>query len=79
MHLNSLAQIPYIKDILNTTSSLITINNSLMEKLEDITDLIDQSIIDDPPVTIKEGGIIKSGYNEEVDKQDELPPMESNG
>jgi DNA mismatch repair protein MutS len=66
---NSLAQIPYIKDILNTcTSSLITINNSLMEKLEDITDLIDQSIIDDPPVTIKEGGIIKSGYNEEVDK-----------
>ncbi len=66
---NSLLQIPNIKDILNAcTSSLILRNNSLMEELEDIADLIEHSIMDDPPVTIKEGGIIKSGYNDEVDK-----------
>lgn len=66
---NSLMQIPYIEDILSTcTSPLITRNNSLMDRLEDIRDLIEKSIIDDPPVTIKEGGIIKSGYNDEVDR-----------
>ncbi len=66
---NSLVQIPNIKDILNAcTSSLILRNSSLMEELEDITNLVEHSIMDDPPVTIKEGGIIKSGYNEEVDK-----------
>jgi len=66
---NSLGQVPYIKEILNNCSSgLITKNNSLMDSLEDIYELIDRSIIDDPPVSVREGGIIKTGYNEEVDK-----------
>ena len=66
---NSLVQIPYIEDILETcTSPLILRSSSLMDRLEDVTELIDRSIIEDPPVTIKEGGIIKSGYNEEVDR-----------
>ena len=37
------------------------------EILEDIYEIIDNSIIDDPPISIKEGGIIKLGYNEEID------------
>lgn len=66
---NSLMQLPYIKDILSTCcSELILRNNSLMEKLEDITEMIEHSIIDDPPVSVKEGGIIKSGWDEEVDR-----------
>lgn len=36
--------------------------------LDDITSLIDNSINEDPPINIKEGGIIKEGYNEEVDR-----------
>ena len=39
-----------------------------LDTLEDITGLISQSITDDPPINIKEGGIIRSGYNEEIDK-----------
>ncbi len=66
---NSLGQLPYIKDILASCSSeLILRDNSLMDKLEDLTDLIESSITDDPPVSVKEGGIIKSGWHEEVDK-----------
>lgn len=66
---NSLGQLPYIKDILASCSSeLILRDNSLMDKLEDLTDLIENSIADDPPVSVKEGGIIKSGWHEEVDK-----------
>ncbi len=38
--------------------------------------MIDQAIIDNPPLTLKEGGIIKKGYNEELD---ELRYMRENG
>lgn len=66
---NSLRQVPYVKEILaNCESRLAVRNNSFMEGLEDICSLIESSIIEEPPVSVKEGGIIKAGYNEEVDK-----------
>lgn len=39
-----------------------------MDPLEDICKLIEDSIVDDPPVIIREGGMIRDGYNEDVDK-----------
>ena len=36
--------------------------------LEDLCELIESSIQDDPPIAIQEGGIIKEGYNQEVDR-----------
>lgn len=66
---NSMSQIPYIKEILNGfETEYIKSCYSQLDSLEDVCNLIDISIIDDPPVTIKEGGIIKDGYNSEVDK-----------
>lgn len=41
--------------------------NSRMDSLEDICKLIDESIVEDPPFTIREGGIIKEGFNQELD------------
>ncbi len=38
-----------------------------LDVLEDIYEIIDTSIIDDPPIGVKEGGLIKLGYNEEID------------
>ncbi len=66
---NSMCQIPYIKNLLDgfETEYIRTCYQQL-DSLEDVCNLIDISIIDDPPVTIKEGGIIKDGYNSEVDK-----------
>ncbi len=37
------------------------------DKLEDIFSLIDSSIVEEPPFTIREGGMIKQGYNDELD------------
>ena len=66
---NSLGQVPYIKEIIAGCESTLSVrNNSLMEDLEDICNLIESSIIEEPPVSVKEGGIIKTGYHEEVDK-----------
>ena len=66
---NSLAQLPQIKELLEQNGKsnyIVTLYNSL-DKLEDVHKLIDDAIVEDPPVTIKEGGIIKLGYNEELD------------
>ena len=38
------------------------------DTLNDLCELIDVSIIDDPPLAMKEGGIIRDGYNEDVDE-----------
>ena len=66
---NSLRQIPSLKKLLATTHSELLQNLYLsLDELADVSDLIEQSIVDDPPMTIKDGGIIKLGYNEEVDK-----------
>lgn len=39
-----------------------------LDELQDIYELIEKSIVDDPPMSIKDGGIIKLGFDEEIDK-----------
>lgn len=66
---NSLEMIPHIKYILKEfhTAALKEIEQD-MDSLEDVYDLIEQSIVDNPPIAIKEGGIIKEEFDEEADK-----------
>ena len=65
----SVAQLPELKKILaETASPLLQQIHTNLDILEDIHDLIEESIVEEPPLTIKEGGIIKKGYNEEIDK-----------
>lgn len=66
---NSLSMIPPIKYLLRNmkTGDLKEIYENL-DGLEDITKLIETAIEEEPPISIKEGGIIKTGYNETVDK-----------
>jgi len=64
----SMEQIPYIVEIMSdlNTGLCIEIRNET-DPMRDIYELIDRSIAEDPPVTIKEGGIIRDGYSEQVD------------
>ena len=66
---SSLEMLPYIKQVLaEFKSPLLTKINEDMDPLTDITSLIRNSITDDPPLAQKDGGIIREGYNEDVDK-----------
>ena len=38
-----------------------------LDKLQDIYELIEQTIVDEPPIGVKEGNLIKLGYDEEID------------
>ena len=65
----SLLMLPHIKFLLKSFQGrfLKDIYNGL-DTLEDLSGLIEASIEEEPPITVKEGGIIKNGYNEEADK-----------
>ena len=65
---NSLLKLPDVKGCLeNCKTELLKELASNLDELQDIYQLIDGAIVDDPPMTIKDGGIIKLGYNEEID------------
>ncbi len=66
---NSIKQLPDLKLLLKPVKSefLIELYDHL-DELNDLYNLIETAIVDDPPMTIKEGGIIKLGYNEDVDR-----------
>mgnify|MGYP004644063835 FL=1 len=65
---NSVRQLPDIKKILsNTKSNLLQELYMKLDELRDVHDLIEESIVEEPPLSVKEGGLIKIGYNEEID------------
>ncbi|HIQ95271.1 MAG TPA: DNA mismatch repair protein MutS [Candidatus Limivivens merdigallinarum] len=65
----SLSMIPPIKYLLSSFQSpLIQEIYRDMDELSDICQLIEKSIVDDPPIAIKDGGIIKEGYFQEIDR-----------
>ncbi len=69
---NSLGKIPEIKQILSTTKSPKLKNlYENIDEVKEIHELIEKAIVEDPPIVIKEGNIIKNGYNEETDKYKE--------
>ena len=74
---SSLKVIPELKHQLLSLDTPYTheLANQLID-LSHITELIDQAIVDNPPLSIKEGGIIQSGYNKELD---ELRYLHENG
>ncbi len=65
----SLEQIPEIKELLKQSQAplIIALNNNL-DDCHDLAKLINDAIVDEPPITIKDGGIIKEGYNSLVDE-----------
>ena len=66
---NSLERLPELKQILsNCNDKYLKECFENLDELQDIFELINEAIVEDPPMTVKEGGIIKLGYDEEIDK-----------
>ena len=66
---NSTKQLPLVKKVLeNTNAKLLRHLYENLDELTDIHDLIEEAIVDEPPMSIKEGNLIKIGYNEEIDQ-----------
>ena len=66
---SSLQMLPHIKCVLSDlTSPLLTELYDNLDSLDELCSLIEEAIVDEPPLAMKEGGIIKQGFHEEVDK-----------
>lgn len=64
----TIEKLPELKSLLSGTSTALLkeIFNGV-DLLEDVRSLIDSAIVDEPPFSVREGGLIKAGYNEEID------------
>ena len=65
---NSLQMLPHIKTLLGDFKEELLVKiKEEMDDLSDICTLIENAVEDDPPIAIKEGGIIKAGFDETID------------
>lgn len=65
---NSLVMLPSIKTLLaDMDAGLLVKTRENLDTLEDIYHLIDDSIIEEPPVSIRDGGMIREGFSENID------------
>lgn len=65
----ALEKLPGLKELLSgCEATLLKDLNGQIDSLEDVAGLIQRAIVDDPPFTIREGGMIREGYNAELDE-----------
>ncbi|MEH7155834.1 DNA mismatch repair protein MutS [Neobacillus drentensis] len=65
----SLMQVPYLKQILDgMQNDKVCPIVELLDPCEEITDLLEQAIVENPPLSLKEGNMIRDGYNAQLDQ-----------
>ena len=65
----SLEMLPFIRNILTEfCSTLLKEAAADLDPLEDLFDLIRRAIVEEPPITLREGGIIREGFNSQADE-----------
>ncbi|MDE6124635.1 MAG: DNA mismatch repair protein MutS, partial [Eubacterium sp.] len=66
---NTIGRLPEIKaEVAASSSALLKDIESNIDLLSDVEELIKNAIVDEPPFTLREGGMIKEGYNDEIDE-----------
>lgn len=66
----SFKRLPELKELLSGITVLSEVEE--LDALEDLTEIIEEAVVDDPPFTLTEGGIIKRNYNQELDSLREI-------
>lgn len=70
---NSLRDIPELKNLLTKSSNNLVKNLGInLPEIDDLYELIENSIVDEPPLNITEGGIIKTNFDKKLDSLKEL-------
>jgi len=65
----SLKLLPKIKKVLEEAKSKLLVDlHSSLDTFPEVVDLIERAIVPDPPATLQEGGIIRDGFNEQLDE-----------
>ena len=63
----SLSAIPGIKETLSEAGGQLAISGQHLDNMMDLSELIDEAIVDEPPISVREGNIINDGFDEKID------------
>ncbi|MBZ6014130.1 DNA mismatch repair protein MutS [Leuconostoc gelidum subsp. gelidum] len=63
----SLLTIPGIKAVLSETTSILNVTGNKLDDMVDLAGLIEEAVVDDPPISVREGDIINDGFDEKID------------
>ncbi|MBI5972368.1 DNA mismatch repair protein MutS [Staphylococcus caledonicus] len=65
---HSISEIPNIKSLLNEMGEKTTQQFDALEPLEDLLQVLEDSLVEEPPISVKDGGIFKQGFSKQLDE-----------
>lgn len=65
---HSISEIPNIKALLNSMNQDTLVHVNQLEPLDDLLDILEQSLVEEPPISVKDGGLFKVGFNMQLDE-----------
>jgi DNA mismatch repair protein MutS len=66
---DSLKRLPQLLELMESLRSELSIQlSNSIDPMPDVVDLVEKAIVDDPPFVLREGGIIRDGYNADLDE-----------
>lgn len=65
---HSISEIPNIKSLLEQMDSVTTTQFSTLEPLEDLLTVLEDSLVEEPPISVKDGGLFKQGFSKQLDE-----------
>ncbi|WP_085055591.1 DNA mismatch repair protein MutS [Staphylococcus haemolyticus] len=65
---HSISEIPNIKSLLESMNDVASNQFSSLEPLEDLLQVLEDSLIEEPPISIKDGGLFKRGFSKQLDE-----------
>lgn len=65
---HSISEIPNIKALLNSMNQDTLEQVNQLEPLDDLLEVLEQSLVEEPPISVKDGGLFKVGFNKQLDE-----------
>ncbi|CDR63702.1 TPA: DNA mismatch repair protein MutS [Staphylococcus argenteus] len=65
---HSISEIPNIKALLNSMNQETIEQVNRLEPLDDLLEVLEQSLVEEPPISVKDGGLFKVGFNMQLDE-----------
>lgn len=65
---HSIMEIPNIKALLNDFDDKMPAHFEALEPLDDLLTVLENSIVEEPPISVKDGGLFKKGFNKQLDE-----------
>ena len=65
---HSISEIPNIKSLLEQMDNVTTTQFSTLEPLKDLLKVLEDSLVEEPPISVKDGGLFKQGFSKQLDE-----------